>query len=151
MTAKNPAGITRTSLIAFGKDFVREQLKHLGCSVTPAKNLRDGRLQVCTASGRALEVFVSTQRVGGYVFWTKRRLQPAGNRFAALVLIEHETTRGLYLVPSVEWLNASHPLTDRDYVGKASEPEYGIEIGPSALTALRRYRWSESVANRYFG
>jgi hypothetical protein len=33
-----------------------------------------GKLEVETPSGRAVELFVSTQRAGGYVFWTKRRL-----------------------------------------------------------------------------
>ncbi|WP_156028312.1 hypothetical protein [Candidatus Solirubrobacter pratensis] len=98
-----------------------------------------------------MEVFVSTQRVGGYAFWTKRRLQPAGHRFVALVLLAEEPEPRLYLVPSDEWLDASPPLTDRDYEGKASEPEYGIEIGRSSLTSLRRYAWTEAAANGYFG
>jgi hypothetical protein len=29
--------------------------------------------------------------------------------------------------------------------------EYGIERGPSSLTSLRRYTWTEAVAKSYFG
>lgn len=43
------------------------------------------------------------------------------------------------------------PLTDRDYEGKASEPEYGIEIGRSSVRSLRRYAWTEAAAVNYFG
>ena len=49
-----------------------------------------------------------------------RRLLPAGNRFAAIVLLGRAEEPDLYLVPSTEWLNASPPLTDRDNVGKQS-------------------------------
>jgi hypothetical protein len=45
--------------------------------VTPPSRRVGGRLDVETPSGRSLEVFVSTQRLGGYTFWTKRRFQPA--------------------------------------------------------------------------
>lgn len=94
-----------------------------------------------TLSGRLLEVFVSTQRVGGYAFWTKHRLQPAPERLAAVVVDQDEPQ--VYLVPSVEWNIASPPLTDRDYVGQVSEPEYRVELGRSSLPKLRRYAWSE--------
>jgi hypothetical protein len=79
-----------------------------------------------------------------------RRLLPAGNRFAAIVLLGRAEEPDLYLVPSTEWLNASPPLTDRDNVGKQSEPEYGISLARSSLPALRRYRWDEGSANDPF-
>jgi hypothetical protein len=151
VAANNGSGLGRTDLIVFGKELVIKRLEHLGCAVIRARNPRDGRLQVRTTSGRVLEVFVSTQRVGGYVFWTKRRLQPARTRFATVVLIEDDIEAALYLVPSVDWLNASPPLTDRDYIGMASEPEYGIEIGRSAVRALQRYKWSDAAAKLHFG
>ena len=93
-----------------------------------------GKLDVQTPSGRSIEVFVSTQRLGGYVFWTKRRLQPATNRFAAIVLLADAEDPNVYLVPSTEWLRASPPLTDRDNVGKQSEPEYGISLARSLVS-----------------
>lgn len=150
MAGDTGSGLKRTDLIMFGKHLVSERLADLGCEVTRAKNPRDGRLRVRTPAGRTLEVFVSTQRVGGYAFWTKKRLQPTETRFAALVLFDDLPEPGLYLVPSVEWLDASPPLTDRDYISRASEPEYGIEIGRSALANLGRYRWNEAAAKQAF-
>jgi hypothetical protein len=105
--------------------------------------LIDGKLDVRTPSGRAVEVFVSTQRVGGYVFWTKRRFQPAANRVAAIVLLPDAEDPEVYLVPSTEWRSASPPLKDRDNVGKKSEPEFGISLARSSLPALERYRWDD--------
>jgi hypothetical protein len=140
----------RSERIALGKATVTERLESLGCTVKAPSSLIDGKLDVQTPSGRSIEVFVSTQRVGGYVFWTKRRLQPAGNRFAAIVLLEDGEDPHLYLVPTTEWRNASPPFTDRDNVGKRSEPEYGISLARSSLPALQRYAWDKGSASDYF-
>jgi hypothetical protein len=95
-------------------------------------------------------VFVSTQRVGGYVFWTKRRFQPASSRLAAIVLLADAEDQDVYLVPSTEWRNASPPLTDRPNVGKRSEPEYGISLARSSLPALQQYAWDEKAGIDHF-
>jgi hypothetical protein len=140
----------RNELIALGKTTVRDRLESLGLHVKMPSSLIDGRLEVPTPSGRSVEVFVSTQRVGGYVFWTKRRFHPAGNRFAAVVLVAEAQEPDVYLVPSTEWRNASPPLKDRDNVGKRSEPEYGISLARSSLPALAHYSWDEKTARAYF-
>ncbi len=143
--------LKRQELIALGKTLVTQRLEDLGCTVTAPGNRSGGKLDVRTPSGRSLELFVSTQRVGGYVFWTKRRLQPADNRFAAIVLLADADDPIVYLVPSTEWRHASPPLTDRPNVGKRSEPEYGISLARSSLPALQqRYAWTGSSGNEQF-
>jgi hypothetical protein len=137
--------LSRSELIALGRTIVRDQLESLGCTVNAPTSLVGGSLQVRTPSGRSLDVFVSTQRVGGYVFWTKRRFQPAADRFAAIVLLTEAKDPAVYLVPSTEWLNASPPLKDRPNIGKRSEPEYGISVARSSLPALARYAWEEGL------
>jgi SOS-response transcriptional repressor LexA len=136
--------LSRQELIALGKSVVTERLESLGCTVEAPSSRSSSKLKVRSSSERSIEVFVSTQRVGGYVFWTKRRLQPASDRFAAIVLLADAEEPELYLVPSTEWRSAAPPLTDRDNVGKRSEPEYGISLARSSLPALQRYRWDES-------
>lgn len=140
----------RGELIALGKTIVIDRLERLGCTVKPPSSRTAGKLDVETPSGRSLEVFVSTQRVGGYVFWTKRRFTPASDRFAAIVLLADTEEPGVYLVPSLEWRSASPPLVDRPNVGKRSEPEFGISLARSSLPALQRYRWDESVGEGSF-
>ena len=75
--------LSRSELTALGKTTVRDRLERLGCMVKMPSSLIDGRLEVDTPSGRSIEVFVSTQRVGGYAFWTQRRLPLASPRRAA--------------------------------------------------------------------
>jgi hypothetical protein len=140
----------RQDLIALGRTILTERLESLGCTVKAPSSRIGGQLDVQTPSGRSLEVFVSTQRVGGYVFWTKRRFQPASNRFAAIVLLDDAEDPDVYLVPSIEWRSASPPLTDRPNVGKRSEPEYGISLARSSLPALQRYVWDERSGKDHF-
>src|SRR5262249_9100251 len=109
-----------------------------------------GKLDVETPSGRSLEVFVSTQRLGGYVFWTKRRFTPAEDRLAAIVLLTDADDPEVYLVPSTEWRSAAPPLTRRPHDGKKSEPEYGVSLARSSLPALQRYAWSPGSADEHF-
>jgi hypothetical protein len=149
-TADRWANLSRSELIALGKTIVTERLESLGCTVEAPTSLIDGRLTVRTPSGGSIEVFVSTQRIGGYVFWTKRRFQPADDRFAAIVLLADAEDPLVYVVPSTEWRNASPPLKDRPNVGKRSEPEYGISLARASLPALQRYSWDESPGKVYF-
>jgi hypothetical protein len=142
--------LSRSELIALGRGLVTERLESLGCTVKAPSSRTDSKLEVVTPSGRSSEVFVSTQRLGGYVFWTKRRLQPARNRFAAIALLADAEDPDLYLVPTTEWRSAVPPLKDRDNIGKRSEPEYGISLARSSLAALERYRWDERAAKTLF-
>jgi hypothetical protein len=142
--------LSRTELIALGRTLVTERLQDLGCTVKAANGRSSSKLEVTTASGRSIEVFVSTQRLGGYVFWTKRRFQLASDRFAAIALLADAAEPNLYLVPSTEWRAASPPLTNRDNLGKRSEPEYGMSLARSSLPALERYAWDERAGQDYF-
>ena len=134
---------------ALAETIVTERLESLGCSVERPRSLIDSKLDVRTPSDRSIEVFVSTQRLGGYVFWTKRRFQPASSRFAAIVLLADADDPHVYLVPSTEWLDASPPFTNRDNVGKKSEPEFGVSLARSSLPALERYGWDDRTARDY--
>jgi len=75
-----------------------------GWSVSDVRSLAseplDAELQVRTVRGRSLEAFLSIQRIGGHLFWTRRRPQPAPHRFAMLVLLRDGSEAGLYVVPS---------------------------------------------------
>jgi hypothetical protein len=142
--------LSRSELIALGRKIVTERLERLGCTVTAPSSLTGGHLDVRTPSGQSIEVFVSTQRLGGYVFWAQRRFQPASNRAAAVVLLADADDPSLYLVPSTEWLDAKPPLKDRPNVGKKSEPEYGISVARTSLPALERYAWEASAVEKYF-
>jgi hypothetical protein len=150
MTNDRWSPLSRTELVALGRKTVRERLESLGSAVKAPNGRGGSKLEVETPSGRSVEVFVSTRRLGGYAFWIKRRFQPAGNRFAAIVVLGDAEEPSLYVVPSTEWRNASPPLTDRPNIGKRSEPEYGISLARSSLPALQRYAWDQGAGRELF-
>lgn len=132
----------RTEIKELGRAIVEQRLTQLGCAVARDGDARSGRMLVRARNSRA-ELYVSTQRVGGYAFWTKRRLEPAVDRYAVLVLLSEGEPPALYCIPTLDWLTPSHPLTDRDYVGQASEPDGASKstaqrLAPSAATPGRR-------------
>jgi hypothetical protein len=144
------SGSSRHELITLGRTSVTERLEQTGARVEADSKAGTGPLQVTTAGGRHVEVFVSTQRVGGYAFWTKRRLEPASDRFAAIVLLSGDDPEVL-LVPTTEWLSAEPPLRDRDNIGNRSEAEWGISLAASWLPTLRRYAWDPAAATKLLG
>ena len=143
------ADLGRTELIELGRTIVTERLEELGCQVRRPAAVVRGPLAVTTPSGRALELFVSTQRLGGYVFWTKSRFELRSDRLAAIVLLDGAEDPMLYLIPSIEWRSPSPPLKDRPNAGKRSEPEYGVSIARSSLAQLDRYRWDRASGPRF--
>lgn len=84
-----------------------------------------------------------TDRLTGIAAWSRRRV-------AAIVLLADSEEPELYLLPSTAWLDASQPFTDRDNVGKKSEPEFGVSLAHSSLPALERFRWDDDAAREIF-
>jgi hypothetical protein len=149
-TDDHPSHLGRQELVALGRALVTERLESIGCTVDVPDARAGSKLDVRTPSGRTVELFMSTQRVGGYAVWTKRRFQPAEDRVAAVAVLGEGDSPDLYLVPSTEWRDAERPLVDRDNVGKESEPEFGILLSRSSLPALQRYLWDDESARRLF-
>jgi hypothetical protein len=142
--------LSRSDLIALGRTTVTHLFEGIGCSVSAPESHSENRLDVQTPSGRRLDVYVSTQHLGGYAFWTKRRLEPAADRYAAVVLLADASEPEVYLVPTTDLLGGVAPLKNRDNVGKQSEPEFGISLARSSLPALERYRWDAMTSGEDF-
>ncbi len=53
-------------------------------------------------------MFVSTQRVGDYAMWIKRRLLPP-QRFAALILLDGPQDPRLFLLATTDWCQRLTP------------------------------------------
>jgi hypothetical protein len=141
LTGDDWLNLGRAEKMNRGKDLVARRLESRGATVTPDTDRRSSRLRVHGRT-RESEVFVSTQPVGGYALWTKTRLQPASSRFAAIVLLSKGQEPTLFLIPSLDFVDAIKPLTNRDFVGLKSAPEYGVELHAPAVSQLRRYAWS---------
>ena len=89
------------------------------------------------------KVQVKAVREGtGYVFARKKYFD---NRDHALYMLLMLLTDGqdpeMYLIPAVAWSDPEDRVfVDRDYVGKKSEPEYGINLSLKNKHRLEPYR-----------
>ncbi len=104
----------------------------------------DALVRIPGTPPRYLEIQVKTIRTmkPGYVFMHKRKFPICASTFLALVLLTEGKEAELYLIPSLAWRNPVPPFTSPDYVGRKSEPEHGLYIGPKHLPALQPYRFS---------
>ena len=67
-----------------------------------------------------------------YVFMEKSKFTPNNNLYLSLIIFEKDRDPIILLIPSLDWKNKNHSaLVDRDYEGKKSKPEYGININKS--------------------
>src|SRR3954471_24563524 len=119
---------------------VEERLTNLGYTVQRDRNARSGRFTVAGVSSR-FEVYVAGARGwGNDPIWLERRLRPSPDRFVALVRFPDDTPEPeLYLVPTTDWLAPELPLTNPQYEGLLSEPEYRIRVSRASFDDLQRY------------
>jgi hypothetical protein len=66
---------------------------------------------------------------------------------AAVVLLLDRRAPELYLIPSTEWARPNTLLVSRDYDGKRSKPEWGINLSQKNLPLLAKFSF-QSVATR---
>lgn len=87
---------------------------------------------------------------GNYVFMRKEVFSPQSkNLYLALLIFESNSNPIFILIPSTEWANKARPdfLTDKDYVGKKSKPEFGINISARSIIEMQsKYSFSKTIS-----
>ena len=85
---------------------------------------------------RYYDVQVKSSRGFNYIFFPKDKFSPRVNLLAAVVLFFNGQAPQLYLIPSTAWLEPNALLVDRDYEGKKSKPEWGLNLSKKNLPLL---------------
>lgn len=99
-------------------------------------------------SGNFFEIQVKSIRGMSPVLMRKEVFYPRANMYLALLVFK-DSVPLMALIPSLEWERSDKPkfLVDRNYEGKKSVPEFGINISIQSLTAIKeRYSLSKTVA-----
>ena len=97
------------------------------------------------SSRRAVDHFydvqVKTVRLpaGYYTYFRKSVFDPRHSLLATLVVLRQGQKPQLFLIPSVAWLTPDALLSDKEYEGKKSHPEWGIRLVPKNLPLLDRF------------
>ena len=91
------------------------------------------------------DVQVKSSRGPSYIFFPKEKFALSRNLLAAIVLFTDDVPPALYLVPSTVWLEPNALFVSRDYVGKKSKPEWGLNLSKRNLALLAPYAFEDVV------
>ncbi|GAA4247050.1 DUF4365 domain-containing protein [Azospirillum formosense] len=132
----------------FAEHYVAMEFALYGAEVyTPLVDDRGIDL-VIRLNGSFLEVQVKALRwpSSTYIFFRKDVFPLSPTRYAAVVLLEELQEPALYLIPALAWREPHGPFKSRDYVGRASLPEWGLDITKRARPALDAFRFDRQIA-----
>ncbi|GAB4425555.1 MAG: hypothetical protein Kow0031_05140 [Anaerolineae bacterium] len=91
------------------------------------------------------DVQVKSSRNLTYIFFPKDKFILRPNLLAAVALFEDNKPPDLYLIPAVVWRNPTPLFVDRDYDGKKSKPEFGLNLSRKNLPELEQYLFEHKV------
>ena len=94
---------------------------------------------------RYYDVQVKSARGFNYIFLRKDKFRPRDGLLATVALFETGAPPRLYLIPSTAWLEPNPLLVSRDYEGKKSKPEWGLNISRRNMPLLDEYAFDGRV------
>lgn len=95
--------------------------------------------------GPFIEVQVKSLRSASYVFMQKEKFVLREHLYLAPGLLLDEQPPELYLIPSIVWKEGNAAFVNRDYEGRKSKPEWGLNISKKNMVLLEPYRFEQAV------
>ena len=145
----NWASLTKREVAALGLEVIEARFAREGFETSVDRDRGRTRLTVRRPGAPAgYEVRAATLRPSprAYAFLTKASFAPAHDLLAALVLLDEGSDPAAYLIPSTAWHDPSPLLVDRDFIGKASAPEWGISITGKSRPLLEPFSFAGQAA-----
>lgn len=140
------AHLSRQQAGAYTEYFVKMELTMYGFQVyTSEVDDRGVDFVARLGDGPFVQVQVKSLRSPGYVFMRKTKLALDPRTFIAFGLLLNGKPPLLYLIPSMVWLNPGPVFVSHDYEGKASEPEWGINVSKKNLPLLEPYLFATTI------
>jgi hypothetical protein len=98
-------------------------------------------------TGSFYEVQVKSVRGLKYIFLEKEKFPLRPDRMAAIVILPQDQPPELYLIPAPAWESPNALLASKDYEGKQSKPEWGLNLSKKNLPLLNKYRFDGIVVS----
>ena len=89
------------------------------------------------------DVQVKSVRGFNYIFISKDKFNLRRNLLAAIVIFLEIDSPKIYLIPSIKWYNANKLLVSRDYEGRKSKPEWGLNISKRNFNLLMEFEFDK--------
>jgi len=137
--------LSRLQIGRYAEYFVKMEFTLFGFEVYTAEVDDRGVDFVIRKDDRYYDVQVKSARGLNYIFFPKDKFNPLDNLLAAIVLFFDGEPPQLYLIPSKEWLKPNALLVSRDYEGKKSKPEWGLNLSKKNLPLLSRFAFDKIV------
>ena len=137
--------LSRLQIGRYAEYFVKMEFTLFGFEVYTAEVDDRGVDFVIRKDDRYYDVQVKSARGLNYIFFPKDKFNPRDNLLAAIVLFFDGEPPQLYLIPSKEWLKPNALLVSRDYEGKKSKPEWGLNLSKKNLPLLSRFAFDKIV------
>jgi hypothetical protein len=97
------------------------------------------------SGGQFYDVQVKSVRGFSYIFIPKSKFPISPHRLVAAVLFHQDQEPELYLLPMTAWLAPNALLVSREYEGKKSAPEWGINPSRKNQPILDAYRFDRII------
>ncbi|MBW2083894.1 MAG: DUF4365 domain-containing protein [Deltaproteobacteria bacterium] len=136
--------LNRQQVGAFSEYFVKMEMMMHGFQVYSTEvDDRGVDFVVRYENGPFLSIQVKSIREKGYVFMQKEKFKLSPDLYLALAILHEGVEPRLYLIPSTAWKKPNELLVDRDYEGKKSKPEWGLNLSKKNMGLLEDYAFSK--------
>ncbi len=144
MNKYNWGQLNHLQLGRYAEYFVKMELTMLGFDVyTSEVDDRGIDFVVRKGEGQYYDVQVKSSHELNYIFFPKDRFVPRDGLLATCVLFFDGKSPEAYLIPSQAWLEPNALLASRDYEGKKSKPEWGLNLSKKNLPLLAQFELDE--------
>jgi hypothetical protein len=146
----NWSKLNKQQLGKYGEYLVKMEFTKYGFDVYTAEVDNKGiDFVIRNGKDKFFKIQVKSIRGTSYVYMRKEVFKPQDNLYLALLIFRDNSDLSFLIVPSLDWLHKRYEfLVDRNYIGKKSKPEFGININKSNLEKLRLgYSISKRIIN----
>ena len=140
------AKLNRLQIGAYAEYYVKMAFTRFGFQVYTSEVDDRGIDFVCRFDrGPFYEVQVKSIRKTGYIFAQKDKFELRSELLLAVVIFTADDSPDLFLIPSMKWLQPNALLVDRNYEGKKSKPEWGINLSRKNQHLLEPFAFEQQI------
>jgi len=141
--------LNRQQVGIFSEYFVKMELTMYGFQVyTTEVDDRGIDFIARYEKGPFYSIQVKSLRESGYIFMQKDKFELTSDMYLAVALLHEGLEPSLYLIPATAWKKPNSLLVSRDYIGKKSKPEWGLNISKKNMSLLEEYTFDKMVVCR---
>jgi hypothetical protein len=142
------SNLNRLQLGKYAEYFVKMEFTMQGVDIYGAEvDDRGIDFVARTQDGRHYDVQVKSVFKSEYIFLRKSYFALRDNLLLAVVRFIDKEEPSLLLIPSTAWLAPNECLVSRDYEGKKSEPEWGLQLSKKHQTFLSAYDFNKVASS----